>query len=479
MNGSNSEEPLPIGREKILVIDDEKALGESCCCALLREGHEVDVFHEPQAGLKAALSDDYDIIFLDLKMPEIEGLDILRHLKAAGIASEVVIITGHSAVASAVEVMQEGAADYLAKPFTPFELKLTLDRVTQRSSLLQENAALRRELEVHQGFEGIVGDSHSMKQIFSLLRRIAPTDETVLVTGEGGTGKEMVVRAIHRLSRRKDRPLIACDCSALVPTLLESELFGHVKGLFSGAIVAKQGLFETAHRGTLFLDEIASINLETQGKLLRVLETREVRRVGDTLTREIDIRLIAATNQDLVAMVAEGTFREDLYDRLHVIPVDLSPLHERKGDIPLLAMHFMYHFARQAGSEPKVFAPEAMAQMESYRWPGNIRELRNVVQRIVILCDSPRVEPRHLPPEVRGAPFLPTVARLPHGWHDFKRLKQQIRDAAADDLERRYLFEALERCGGNVTRTAESIGMRRTNLHALLRKHGLRSNMAS
>jgi len=309
--------------------------------------------------------------------------------------------------------------------------------------------------------------------VFSMIKRVAPTDGTVLVTGESGTGKEMVVRAIHRLSRRKDAPLLACDCSALAPTLLESELFGHLKGSFSGAIATKQGLFEAAQTGTLFLDEVANLTAETQGKLLRVLETKHVKKVGDTTEREVDIRLVAATNRDLHEMALEGSFREDLYYRLNVVPIFLPPLRDRKGDIPLLAMTFLGRFCKKLEVPVKGFTAEAMAQLESYAWPGNVRELRNIVERMAILCDSQGIELRHLPAEIRQAAAVGTVTSLPHTWDEFKKLKQQVREAAVEDLQRRFLTEALRRCDGNVSRAAEEIGIQRPNLHALMRRYGL------
>ena len=315
-----------------------------------------------------------------------------------------------------------------------------------------------------------------MERVFALARRVAPTDGTVLLIGESGTGKEMFVRAIHRLSRRKDHPLLACDCSALAPTLLESELFGHVKGSFSGAIATKHGLFEAADKGTLFLDEIGNLSMETQGKLLRALETRHVKKVGDTSEREVDIRLISATNRDLSEMVREGTFREDLYYRLNVVPIHLPPLRERIGDIPLLAASFLDRFCKKNQVAVKGFTPEAMCMIESYTWPGNVRELRNIVERLAILCDHEVIEPRHLPSEIRQATLRPTSSTpLPHNWEDFKQLKQQVRDAAVQQLERRFLVEALERCNGNVSRAAEEIGIQRTNLHALMRKYDIAS----
>jgi transcriptional regulator with GAF, ATPase, and Fis domain len=338
---------------------------------------------------------------------------------------------------------------------------------------IRENAALRAELEVKRGFEGIIGESRPMERVFALLKRVAPTEGTVLVTGESGTGKEMVVRAIHRLSRRRDESLLGCDCSALAPTLLESELFGHVKGSFSGAIATKKGLFEVADKGTLFLDEVANLSMETQGKLLRVLETRRVRKVGDTAETEVDIRLIAATNRDLMEMVREGTFREDLYYRLDVVPVYLPPLREREGDVPLLAMAFLERSARKNNLGVTGFTPAAMRLMESYHWPGNVRELRNIVERVAILCEGDRIEPNHLPPEIRNTAPTRSVSDLPLRWEEFKVFKQQVRDAAVQDIERRFLAEALERHKGNVSKAAEDVGMQRTHFHALMRKYGL------
>lgn len=459
---------------RILVIDDEPVIGLSCQRILGAEGHDIQYCQDPQTGLQAALSGDFDIVFTDLMMPGLGGLEILQQIKAAAVLSEVIIITGHATVESAVEAMKEGAHDYVSKPFSPAVLKMAVQRAWEHSRLMRENVALRQELEIQQGFEGIIGGSRPMERVFALARRVAPTDGTVLLTGESGTGKEMFVRAIHRLSRRKDHPLMACDCSALAPTLLESELFGHVKGSFSGAIATKQGLFEAAHKGTLFLDEIGNLTMETQGKLLRALETKRVKKVGDTDEREVDIRLISATNRELTEMVREGEFREDLYYRLNVVPIYLPPLRDRQGDIPLLAAVFLERFCKKNQVPLKSFSPEAMCLMENYQWPGNVRELRNIVERLAILCDQDRIEPPHLPTEIRQVtPRRSTGTPLPHTWEEFKRLKQQVRDSAVQQLEQRFLAEALERCEGNVSRAAEEIGIQRTNLHALIRKYGL------
>lgn len=475
---AGSTEPLELETslppaQRVLVIDDEQVVHISVKRTLTPDGHHVDMYEDPQAGIEAALTGQYDVILLDLMLPGITGLEILKHLKESGVTSEIVMITGHSTVETAVEAMKLGATDYLSKPFSPSQLKLVLQKVFERSALVRENAALRRELEINQGFEGIIGDSLPMQRVFSLIKRVAPTGGTVLITGESGTGKEMVVRAIHRLSRRKDAPLLACDCSALAPTLLESELFGHVKGSFSGAVATKQGLFEAAETGSLFLDEVANLTMETQGKLLRVLETKKVRKVGDTAEREIDIRLIAATNRDLGEMVREGGFREDLYYRLNVVPIFLPPLRERQGDIPRLATTFLSRFCKKLDVVIKGFTPEAMFLLESYPWPGNVRELRNIVERMAILCDADHVEPRHLPNEIRQTPPRPTSLQVPTSWEDFKRLKQQVRDSAVQELERRFLAEALQRNNGNVSKAAEEVGIQRTNFHALMRKYGM------
>ncbi len=461
---------------RILVIDDEAAIGQACQRVLEAEGHEVQCFSAPETGLQTALLGDFDIVLLDLAMPGLDGLEILRQIKQSAVSSEVIIITGNATVESAVEAMKQGAHDYVSKPFSPDQLKMAVRRAAEHSRLIRENVVLRQELEIHQGFEGIIGESRPMERVFALARRVAPTDGTVLLIGESGTGKEMFVRAIHRLSRRSDHLLLACDCSALAPTLLESELFGHVKGSFSGAIVTKQGLFEAAHKGTLFLDEIGNLSMETQGKLLRALETKHVKKVGDTTERAVDIRLISATNRDLMEMVREGEFREDLYYRLNVVPIHLPPLRDRVGDIPLLATAFLERFCKKNQVAVKGFSPEAMTLVENYAWPGNVRELRNIVERLAILCDHDRIEARHLPEEIRKVHVrAPSGAPLPRSWEEFKHLKQQVRDSAVQQLERQFLLDVLERCGGNVSRAADEIGIQRTNLHALLRKHGLTS----
>jgi DNA-binding NtrC family response regulator len=459
--------------QRILVIDDESVVCLSVSRILAEDGHSVECRQDPGQGLSAALEGNFDVILVDLVMPQMGGLQLFRALREAGVSAEVVIITGHGTVENAVEAMKLGAADFVSKPFTPEELQLAMRRVFERSRLVKECARLRRELEQQQGFEGIVGASRAMERVFGLVERVAPTQGTVLVTGESGTGKEMVARAIHQRSPRKARPFLACDCSSLAPSLLESELFGHVKGSFTGALGGKQGLFEAAHGGSLFLDEVANISYETQGKLLRVLESRSVKPVGDTQEREVDIRLIAATNRDLGEMVAEGAFREDLFYRLNVVPIFLPPLRERDGDVARLATLFLDRFRKHNSVQVKGFSADALRLLEAYRWPGNVRELKNIVERMAILCDAERIEAQHLPPEIRRARGATGLRPLPREWEAFKELKRQVRDAAVQELERRFLMEALQRSGGNVSRAATEVGMQRTQFHQLMRKYGL------
>lgn len=460
---------------KILVIDDEAVVCISCERILKPEGYEVKSIQDPKMGIELAIAQDFDIILLDIVMPELDGIETLKQLKNAGVRSEVVIITGYATINTAVEAMKLGAADYVNKPFTPDELRIVLKKVMERSALFNENLALRRELSEKRGFEGIIGNSQAMARVFSLIRRVAPTEGTVLITGESGTGKEMVAAAIHNLSNRKGHRFLACDCSALAPSLLISELFGHVKGAYTGAISTKQGLIEAANKGTLFLDEIANISLDIQGMLLRVLETKQIRKVGDTTENFIDVRIIAATNRDLNRMVQQGDFREDLYYRLHVVPLSLPPLRERKTDIPLLAMTFLEHARERNSISARSFTLEAMQMFENYNWPGNVRELKNVIERISILCDSDKIGLEHLPRELKQTMLKENITEIPHNWEKFRELKQRVQEVAVRELERRFLIEALQRSEFNVTRAAEEVGMQRTNFHSLLRKYGISS----
>jgi len=472
---NNIQDNAPV-KKKVLIIDNEYIIGISCKRILEQENYEATFHSVPLKGLAEALTGNYDLILLDLIMPELSGLEILQEIKSKGIASDVIIITGYATVKTAVEAIKLGAADYVSKPFTPEELKIIIEKVIKNSNLLKENISLRKELDIHQGFKGIICDSPQMKEIVTIVKRVAPTDGTVCITGDSGTGKEVIATAIHRLSLRNDKPFIACDCSSLVPTLLESELFGHVKGSFSGAISTKQGLFEAANKGTLFLDEISNISLETQSKLLRVLETREVRKVGDTALYKIDIRLITATNKDLSKMVQEGTFREDLFYRLQGFPIFLPPLRERTEDIVKLAMFFLNNFLKNNNLKPKYFSNESVEILEKYTWPGNIRELKNIVERIAIFCDADVIQPEYLPKEVLSSTKEFKDFRLPETWEEFKKFKHQIQNEASMKYEKRFLNEALKNADGNISKAAKNIGIQRTQFHLLLQKYKMNSS---
>ncbi len=460
-------------KRKILIIDDEPSIGTGCKRVLERENHEVSYEQDGKEGLKEALTSGYDLILLDLLLPGIEGMDILRSVKDKGIPSEVIIITGYATVQTAVEAIKLGATDYISKPFSPDELIIHVNRVFQHMDLRRENIALREELGLQEGFSGIIGESPAMKKVFSVVRRVARTDSNILITGESGTGKEVIAQAIHRMSLRREHPFIPCDCSALTPTLLESELFGHIKGSYSGAVSTKQGLFEIASKGTLFLDEVSNISLEIQSKLLRVLETRTIRRVGDTAERSIDIRLIAASNQDLSRMVQDGSFRDDLYYRLEVIPIHLPALRERRDDIVKLAVSFLENVRKTGDVQARHFSEEAVAVLEKYPWPGNIRELKNLVERVAILCDSEIIGVKHLPNKIRNASAGSDELEFPSSWEEFKKYKQKKKDKLLSQIEKDFLIAALTDAGGNISRAAANIGMQRTNFHSLLKKYGI------
>ncbi|NUP89338.1 MAG: sigma-54-dependent Fis family transcriptional regulator [Candidatus Sumerlaeia bacterium] len=452
------------GPRRILVIDDEPVVALSCERVLSAAGHRVETRLNPREGIEAALAGGFDLILLDIVMPEIDGLEVLRRLRAANVRSRILILTGYATVSTAVEAMKLGAADVLNKPFTPGELTGALAAVLNSPRTPDESSA---------AFGEMIGTSEPMRRVCELIERAAPADITVLISGETGTGKELAARAIHRLSPRASQPLIVCDCSALAPALLESELFGHARGAFTGATASKRGLFEVAHRGTLFLDELASLGLETQAKLLRVLETRTIRRVGETEERPVDIRLIGATNRDLFTLVAEGRFRDDLRHRLSVFPIHLPPLRERPADIPHLARAFLDATRERNPIAARVFSPETLALLERCPWPGNVRELRNVVERLAILCDGEVITPGFLSEDVRQIRSETPLPPLPRRWDEFREVKRRVGQATVEAMERRFLSEALERAGGNVTRAAQDVGMPRTHFHSLLAKCGL------
>ena len=372
--------------------------------------------------------------------------------------------------------MKLGAFDYLPKPFDPDELKLVVGRALERRRLLQENLGLKSEVSSRYRLENIIGASPAMQAVYRLIAKCAPTNSTILLTGESGTGKELVARAVHYNSLRKDRPFVAVDCNSLSENLLESELFGHIKGSFTGAVASKRGMFEVAHGGTLFLDEIGNLSLSTQAKLLRVIQEREFRAVGDTRTQSTDVRLIAATNKDLKAMSAEGTFRDDLFYRINIFPIHVPPLRERRDDIPALAHHFLNVLGKEVGKKFSGFSEGAMNLLMQYDWRGNVRELENAVHRAVILATGDVIRRAHLAGIIEAGPRMDLD--VPRTSEELKRIKKATREKSVEEIEKLFVLEALKRNAWNVTRSAEETGMLRANFQALMKKYQIRARNA-
>ena len=372
----------------ILIIDDEHAICDGCRLGLSESGYTVNTCLTGQEGIRALQAADYDLLLLDMKLPDMSGMDILKILRQDKPGIYVIVMTGYSSVSNAVEAMKLGAFDYLSKPFTDDELRISVKRALDNKHLKDENLALRSQLYERFDFTNIIGENSNILEIFEEIKKVAPTDGTVLLDGESGTGKELFASAIHTHSQRAARKFVAVDCSTFSTGLLESELFGHVKGAFTGATQNKAGIFEVADGGTLFLDEIANLNFETQGKLLRVMETHEFKPVGSSQIKTADIRIIVATNQDLKRLVEKGRFREDLYYRLNVFPVYIPALRERKDDIPRLAYHFLKLFCKETGKQIKGFSDDALELLVRQDWPGNIRQLKNVILRLVIMAED-------------------------------------------------------------------------------------------
>ncbi|MBM4330562.1 MAG: sigma-54-dependent Fis family transcriptional regulator [Deltaproteobacteria bacterium] len=459
---------------KILVVDDEEIVCLSCYRILKEEGYEVQTCLSAREGLQLLAEDHFDLAIVDLKMPGMDGLELLQAIKVDHPHIPVIMITGFSTVESAVEAMKAGAYDYLPKPFTPDQVALVVKKALDNRSMMLENLYLRGELQSKYRFENIVGSSQKMQDLYRLIARVAPTNSTVLITGESGTGKELIARALHYNSLRKDRQFIPVDCAVLSENLLESELFGHVKGSFTGAIVTKPGLFEVADGGTLFLDEIGNISLAMQSKLLRFIQEREFTPVGGTKMTKVDIRLIAATNKDLMEKIKEGTFREDLFYRLNIVPIHLPPLRERAEDIPLLAQHFLQKYRQEMGRALKKISPAAAEMLMRYSWPGNVRELENIMERVIIMTDEELIQPRHLPLSLQESPEGISL-NIPKTSEELKDLKKHLRDKSVEEAERLFVLGALTRNDWNVTRSAKEVGMLRPNFQALMRKHNIRA----
>ncbi len=447
---------------RVLIIDDDEGHAEALSDGLEVDGYVCTLAHSGREGLERMAEATFDAILTDLVMHEVSGIEVLKEARTLQPDAVVILITGHGSVESAVDAMRLGAADYLPKPVRISELRTRLARAIEARNLRRTNIDLRRQLDERFGFEGLVGHSPAMRRVFDVLRQVAPTTATVLVLGESGTGKELIARALHNNSNRKDGPFVAVNCAALSEGLIESELFGHTKGAFTGAVSAKEGRIVYADGGTLFLDEVGDMPLSTQAKLLRVLETREVLPVGGNQTRKVDVRLVAATNRDLKAMAKRAEFREDLLFRLQVVTIDLPPLRERAGDVPMLVDHFISELASQHGRSVRGISPEARTLLVRYDWPGNVRELRNVIENMVLLARGEVLGPADVPETVRSHQ---SDGRRAGGF--------ELAGRSMAEVERALIQANLELAEGNREKAAKILGMGERTLYRKLKEYGL------
>ncbi len=457
---------------RILVIDDELSICQNCIKILSKIECEVEYALNGYDALGMMEAEPFEVIITDLKMSSLGGMEVLSRVKTAYPDTMVIVITGYASVSSAVEVMKMGAFDYLPKPFTPEELRgVVRQAVAERDIQLQNRRFKQQQGDLRAVSHQLIGDSPKIEKVIEMVRKVAPTDSTVLISGESGTGKELIARAIHANSKRRDKSFFAVDCGTISAALLESELFGHTKGAFTGAHRDKPGIFEVANGGTVFLDEIGNITVEVQAKLLRFLEGREFLPLGSTTTQAVDVRLILATNQDLKEMVSEGSFREDFYYRIFVYPIAVPPLRERKEDILPIAYHFLEQFNRSLGKNIKGFDSNAVNKLTQYDWPGNVRQLRNAIERAIILCDKELISLKELPftDEVEQL-----IERIPSTNEELKRIKKEIRQRAAGEVEKNFIINALALNNWNVTQAAKKVGLQRPNFQNLMKKHGIR-----
>jgi two-component system response regulator PilR (NtrC family) len=454
------------GGNRILIVDDEPSMRDMLSIMLARDGYEVLLADSRAAAARVLAGAPLDAVITDVKLPDGDGIEIVRHVKTGSPETAVIVMTAFGSTQTAVAAMKLGAHDYLVKPFDVDELKIVLHNALEREQLREENRRLKAEFRNRHGLERIIGVSRAMAPVFDMIRSVGATSTTVLITGESGTGKELVAKAVHAQSPRSEAPFVSVSCAAVAETLLESELFGHVKGAFTDAHQNKKGLFEAAHRGTIFLDEVGETPLSMQAKLLRALQEKRIRRVGGTEETDVDVRVIAATNRSLEAMVREKRFREDLFYRLNVIPIHLPPLRQRREDIPLLAEHFLQRFAADMGKPVRRVALETMERLVAYPWPGNVRELENVIERAVALESTEAVLPERLP-EVVAQGLVVRAEPGPALGPGFSL------DAHLAGIELELVRDALSRTAGDRTAACQLLGITPRSLRYLIAKHGL------
>jgi two-component system response regulator HydG len=437
----------------ILIVDDDEAMRDSCIQILSKMHYEIKTADNGNQGLEQISRESFDIVILDLKMPGLSGMELLKKIREENPETIVIVITGYATVDSAIEAMKNGAYDYLPKPFTPEELRMVVRRAMEKRKLALNNLHLRKELEATLEADTIIGDSISMQKIHSLIRKVGPTGSTVLITGESGTGKELIAREIHAQSARNRMPFVTVDCSTLVENLFESELFGHVKGSFTGATSTKHGRLELANNGTVFFDEISNIGLNVQAKLLRAIQEREITKVGSTQSVKIDVRIIAATNKDLRQAVEEETFREDLFYRLSVVPIHLPSLRERREDIPLIANYFLQKYNKKRRKSIKGIADSAMKALMQYDWPGNVRELENTIERAVVLTENEYINPLDL------------------NYYGLHSQEISIMNTTLMDIEKAHIIKMLKTFNGHKQKTAEVLGIDRKTLRLKMKRY--------
>ena len=454
------------GSLRVLVVDDEEVIRDVLESLLEREGWSVTTAANAAEALETFENDPHDVVLLDLMLPDRPGLEVLRELRRRDPDAVVVIVTAYSSIEGAIQAMREGAFHYIPKPFQNQEVLLTIRKGAEARRLTEENRRLKQELSKQYGLGRIVGKSEGMRKVFDLVRLAGPSRSTILVEGESGTGKELVARAIHTHSPRSGAPFVTVNSGSMPTDLLESNLFGHVRGAFTGAIANKKGLFEAAEGGSIFFDEIGTVSLETQAKLLRLIQEKEFMRVGSVETQKADVRIIAATNVDLKKMVAEGRFRDDLYYRLCVITISSPPLRERREDIPLLAEHFMRLYASENSKAVSGISPEAMRALLDHDWPGNVRELENAIERAVVLCPGGAIGLDLLPDNVLTPERADVAVRLPDNGSTYKEM--------VEEYERRLVRTALRRTGGVQKRAADLLRVKPTTLHEIIKRLEIR-----
>ncbi len=453
------KEATQVGKHKLLIVEDDAHLRDTLATFLGRAGYEVTVASDGREGLEKLDSILPDLVLTDIHMPDLNGLELLAEIKARYPETIVMMMTAFSSIDTAVEAMRRGAEDYLSKPLQLADAQMSIERALERRNLRSRLTQLETQVRDRYQFSQLIGKSPAMQRVFQIIERVAPTNTTILISGRTGTGKELVARAIHYNSRRGSKPLVDINCGALPDQLVESELFGHQKGAFTGATESKKGLFETAHSGTLFLDEVQALKPELQAKLLRALQERVIRRVGGRENIEVDVRVIAATNQDIAEAVKRGEFREDLYYRLNVVNIYLPDLRERREDIPLLVDHFLKRYADENQQEPRHFSNEALRLLTGYDWPGNVRELQNAVEHALAIGLGPTLTIADLPLHLSG---MLGTSGAPEPVGEGRTL---------EEVERRHIFRILEETGGNHLRAAEILGIDRRTLYRKLEKY--------